>query len=72
VHPVARKTPRFRCALADPRDEHCYTVAIQDGLQVFDFVLVDCALRQQHAINTVYLVPGSDNHTAHEVQIEFF
>jgi hypothetical protein len=58
--------------LTDPRDEHCHSKAIQDGLQVFDFVLVDCALRQQHAINSVYLVPGSDNHAAQKVQIEFF
>jgi len=58
--------------LTDPRDKHCYPVAIQDGLQVFDFVLVDRALRQQHAINTVHFVSGSDNHAAHKVQIEFF
>jgi hypothetical protein len=47
-------------------------VAIQESLEIVHFALVDRALRQQHAIDTVYLVPGSDNHAAHKVQIEPF
>jgi hypothetical protein len=47
-------------------------VAIQEGLEIVDIALVDCALGYQNSINAVYLVSGSDNHAAHKVQIEFF
>ncbi|MGA7318569.1 MAG: hypothetical protein WBX22_31900 [Silvibacterium sp.] len=45
-------------------------MAVQQGLERVDVVLGNSALRQHHDIDTVDLVPSSDNHAGHMVQIE--
>src|SRR5271155_1920381 len=72
MHPVAPESLRLRWIPTDAGDENRHAVTIQNGLETIDLALVDRALRQYHGIDTVDLVPGGDNHTTHQVEVELF
>src|SRR5262249_16872960 len=72
VHPVTRELPSLLRTLTDPGDETRHPVIGEKALEPVDLAVVHGALRQNDDIDGVDLVPGGDERSIHEVQIEPF
>lgn len=70
VDPVAGQ-PAWLRLLAGAGYQRNRAMEVQETLQGVDVVLVDGGLREQHNVDAVHLLAGSDQHPVEEVEVEF-